>query len=68
MVSQLKYLNSYESRVDQELKAKSEQIAKLQHYLREEIANIQAIVTENSSLKKENEALKNTLAARNQQL
>lgn len=68
LVSQLKYLNSYESRVEQELKAKSEQIAKLQNYLREEIANIQAIVTDNNSLKKENEALKNTVAARNQQL
>ena len=47
---------------------KSEQIAKLQNYLKEEINNIQAIVTENNSLKKENQTLKNTLATRNQQL
>ena len=47
---------------------KSEQIAKLQNYLKEEINNIQAIVTENNSLKKENQTLKNALATRNQQL
>jgi hypothetical protein len=67
LVSQLKYLNSYESRVEQELRSKSEQIGKLQAYLKEEIANIQAIVTENTSLKKENELLKNALTARTQQ-
>lgn len=50
-----------------ELRAKSEQISKLQNYLREEISNIQAIVNENNSLKKEVELLRNALAARTQQ-
>lgn len=50
-----------------ELRAKSEQISKLQNYLREEITNIQAIVSERDSLAKENDLLRTALAARTQQ-
>ncbi len=51
-----------------ELRAKSEQIAKLQAYMKEEIANIQAIVNESNTIKRENEMLRTTLAAKTRQL
>jgi chromosome segregation ATPase len=54
--------------VEQELRAKSEQIAKLQAYMKEEISNIQAIVTESNALKKENEVLRTALANKSRQL
>jgi regulator of replication initiation timing len=53
--------------VEVELRTKSEQIAKLQNYLKEEIANIQAIVNDNNSLKKENELIRSTLATTTKQ-
>jgi chromosome segregation ATPase len=54
--------------VEVELRAKSEQIAKLQAYMKEEIANIQAIVNESNAIKKENEMLRTALAAKNRKL
>lgn len=54
--------------MEQELRAKSEQIAKLQAYMKEEIANIQAIATESSTLKKENEMLRAALGSKTRQL
>lgn len=59
--SQLKYLNSYEARIEQELMAKTTQITQLQSYLKDEIANIQKIVDENARLKKELDAAKKSL-------
>lgn len=67
LASQLKSMHTYESRVEAELRAKSEQISKLHNYLRQEITNIQAIVAERDSLAKENESLRSALALRAQQ-
>lgn len=57
LTSELKTINSRDSRIEEEILMKSTQIARLQTFLRGELANIQGIVEENSRLKKEMEVL-----------
>ena len=57
LTNELKTINSRDSRIEEEILMKSTQIARLQTFLRGELANIQGIVEENSRLKKEVEVL-----------